>query len=294
MDIRVLRYFLTVAKEQSINKAAQTLHMTQPPLSRQMQELEEELGKKLFIRGNRKILLTEEGMLLRKRAEEIVELFEKTEAEVRAASDTVSGEIYIGAAETKSFGLVAKSAKRLREQFPDVRYHLCSGNSEDTTERLDRGLLDFAVLSLPADIEKYKSLVLPAKDHWGVLLRRDHPLASKKGIAPQDLRDIPVILSRQAIGHKAITSWMQDANFSLQVVSTYNLLYNASIMAEADIGCVLCLQGIIPEYSESSLCFVPLEPPVEAGLALVWKKEQPLSKAALKLLEIINNKIAAE
>ncbi len=294
MDIRVLQYFLAVAREASITKAAESLHMTQPPLSRQLKELEEELGKQLFIRGNRRITLTEEGMILRKRAEEMVELMEKTKTEVSSSGKKISGEIYIGGGETEGIRLIAKVAEKIRKQYPNVSYHLFSGNAEDVTERLDRGLLDFGILIEPADMKKYDFIKLPTKDRWGLLMRRDHPLAGKSGIGPEDLQGLPLITSRQSLAHNELSGWLGKQYESLQIVATYNLIYNASLMVEEKVGCALCLDHIIPEYENSPLCFRPLEPPIEVGLDIVWKKYQVLTKSAALFLSMLQEEIKSQ
>ena len=294
MDIRVLQYFLAVAREASITKAAQSLNMTQPPLSRQLKELEEELGKQLFIRGNRRVTLTEEGMILRKRAEEMVELMEKTKAEVSSSGENISGEIYIGGGETEGIRLIAKAAEKIQRKHPGISYHLFSGNADDVTERLDRGLLDFGILIEPADIKKYDFIRLPTKDRWGLLMRRDHPLAEKNGIQPEDLQGLPLIASRQSLAHNELSGWLGKQYDSLQIVTTYNLLYNASLMVEEKVGCALCLDHIIPEYENSPLCFRPLEPQIEVGLDIVWKKYQVFTKPATLFLNTLQEEIKAQ
>lgn len=294
MDIRVLQYFLAVAREASITKAAQSLNMTQPPLSRQLKELEEELGKQLFIRGNRRVTLTEEGMILRKRAEEMVELMEKTKAEVSFSGENISGEIYIGGGETEGIRLIAKAAEKIQRKHPGISYHLFSGNADDVTERLDRGLLDFGILIEPADIKKYDFIRLPTKDRWGLLMRRDHPLAEKNGIQPEDLQGLPLIASRQSLAHNELSGWLGKQYESLQIVTTYNLLYNASLMVEEKVGCALCLDHIIPEYENSPLCFRPLEPQIEVGLDIVWKKYQVFTKPATLFLNTLQEEIKAQ
>ena len=293
MEIRVLKYFLAVAREQNISAAAQSLFLSQPTLSRQLKELEEELGKQLFIRGSRKITLTEEGLLLRKRAEEIVELLDKTEQELSRSDEQVSGEIYIGAGETDGLRLIAKAAKELQKQYPQITYRIISGDAVDITERLDKGLIDFALLLEPVDISKYSYLKFPVKDVWGVLMRRDCPLAQKKSISPKDLRDMPLIVSRQALDGSELTQWLKSDNEQLNIVSTYNLVYNASLMVDEGLGVALCLDKIINVSGDSSLCFRPLKPKLEVGMSLVWKKYQVFSKAAekfiLKMQEGINS-----
>lgn len=292
MDIRVLQYFLAVARESSITKAAESLNMTQPPLSRQLKELEDELGKQLLIRGNRKVTLTEEGMILRKRAEEMVELMEKTKSEIISSGENISGAIYIGGGETEGIRLIAKVAEKIQKKHPDISYHLFSGNADDVTERLDQGLLDFGVLIEPADIKKYDFIKLPAKDRWGLLMRRDHPLATKQAIKPENLQGIPLIASRQSLAHNELSGWLGKQYESLYIVSTYNLLYNASLMVEENVGCALCLDNIIPKYENSPLCFRPLEPQITVGLDIVWKKYQVFTKPATLFLNMLQEEIA--
>ena len=291
MDIRVLQYFLAVAREASITKAAESLNMTQPPLSRQLKELEEELGKQLLIRGNRKVTLTEEGMILRKRAEEMVALMDKTKSEISSSGENISGEIYIGGGETEGMRLIAKIAEKIKTKHPHICYHLFSGNADDVTERLDQGLLDFGILIDPADIKKYDFIKLPTKDRWGVLMRRDHTLAKKQGIKPKDLQGIPLIASRQSLAHNELSGWLGKQYESLHIITTYNLLYNASLMVEENVGCALCLEHIIPEYENSPLCFRPLEPQIEVGLNIVWKKYQVFTKAAEIFLHTLQEEI---
>ena len=197
MEFRVLRYFLTVAREGSITAAANSLHLTQPTLSRQLQDLERELGQKLLVRGKYKVSLTPEGMILRKRAEEIVDMVEKTEAEFQSIKDVVGGDIYIGCGETDSMRYVAEVMKEIQQIHPDIKFHIYSGNAEDVTEKLDKGLLDFGVLIQPIDLSKYEHLILPDKDVWGVIARKDSPLAQKNSATLKDLTGVPLITSRQ-------------------------------------------------------------------------------------------------
>lgn len=285
MDIRVLQYFLTVAREESITKGAKALYMTQPPLSRQLKELEEEVGKQLFIRGNKKITLTEEGMLLRKRAEEMIALMEKTKAELSSFDDNISGEIYIGSGETEAVSLIAKVAKELQCKYPLIRYNIFSGDAEHTIEKLDKGLIDFGLLVEPFDIDKYDFIHLPTKDRWGVLMRKDSPLAEKETICAEDLWDKPLILSRQTSVSKAMVSWLRKDISQLNVVATYDLVYNASRFAKMGFGYVVALDNLINTDNDSDLCFRPLSPISEAGLCVVWKKYQVFSKAAGEFLK---------
>ncbi len=284
MEIRVLRYFLAIAREGSITNAASFLHVTQPTLSRQIRDLEEELGQKLFTRGSHNMTLTAEGMILRKRAEEIVSMVDKTEAEFNSMENVIGGNIYIGSGETDAIKLVAQIACELRTKYPGIHYHLYSGNSEDVTERLDKGLLDFGILIQPADISKYDYINIPARDIWGVVMRKDSPLAEKEVIRREDLLSVPLICSRQAIsgerrGNK-FAEWFGGDFDQLDIVTTFNLVYNAAIMVEAGIGYAVTIDKIANTTESSSLCFRPLEPRLESGLNIIWKKYQVFSSAA--------------
>lgn len=289
MEIRVLRYFLAIAREGSITNATNFLHVTQPTLSRQIHDLEEELGQKLFIRGSHSMTLTVEGMILRKRAEEIVSMVDKTEAEFNSMENIISGDIYIGGGETDAIKLVAHIAKELRKNYPGIHYHLYSGNSEDVTERLDKGLLDFGILIQPADISKYDYINIPAKDTWGVVMRKDSPLAKKDSIQKEDLLNVPLICSRQAIAQERsgneFAEWFGEDFDKLDIVTTFNLVYNAAIMVEAGIGYAVTIDKIANTSETSNLCFRPLEPRLDSGLNIIWKKYQVFSSAAELFLE---------
>lgn len=290
MELRVLQYFLAVAREQSISGAAEFLHLSQPTLSRQLKDLEEELGKQLFIRGNRKITLTEEGVLLRKRAGEILELVKKTEQEVALSDDTVAGDIYIGAGETDAIRVIAKAAQQLQRQYPGVRLHIASGDAADVVEKLDKGLIDFGILFDPRDLSKYNYLKIPEKDTWGVLMRRDAALAQKACIRPEDLWDKPLILSRQHREGSALLMWLNRSEADLHIVATYSLLYNGSILVDEGIGYAITLDRII-NTNGSNLCFRPLAPTLQAGLCVVWKKYQVFTKAAELFLDSLQQTI---
>ncbi|WP_068501443.1 LysR family transcriptional regulator [Paenibacillus kribbensis] len=294
MEFRVLRYFLTVAREGSMTGAANFLHVTQPTLSRQLKELEQELGKKLFIRSSHSIILTDEGMLLRKRAEEIVDMIDKLEAEFSSMEETISGDVYIGGGETDAMKQIARVVKDLQLSYPNIRYHLYSGNEDDVTERLDKGLLDFGILIQPADVSKYNYINIPAKDVWGVVMRKDSSLAFKDTIQTTDLINVPLICSRQAMkqtfSKNEFADWFGEDFDKLNVVTTYNLAYNAAIMVEEGIGYALTLDKIVNTSSDSNLCFKPLEPRLESGLNIVWKKHQVFSAAADLFLKEIQAK----
>lgn len=278
MEIRVLKYFVTLAREETILGAANALHLSQPTLSRQLMDLEEECGKKLFLRGNRGITLTEAGMLLRKRAEEIIELVDKTEAELLSEDDIISGDIYIGSGETHAMSMIADLIVQLQTDYPQIKYHLFSGNADDVTERLDKGLLDFGILIGPANIQKYESLHLPGEDTWGVLMQKESPLAVLEAVSPQALWQVPLIISRQSMAKGSLQRWLQKPFKELQIAATYNLLYNASLLVESGGGYALCLDRLINTGEDSSLCFRPLTPKMESGIDIVWKKYQVHSK----------------
>lgn len=288
MELRVLKYFIAVAREENITKAAEILHITQPTLSKQLMDLETELGKKLFIRGNRKITLTEEGILLRKRAEEIIDLVSKTESELEQADDTITGNIYIGAGESDAVRYVAKIANALSQKYPLVHFHIESGDAQTVYENLDKGLIDFGLLFGSIDMTKYNSICLPAKDTWGVLMRNDSELSQKEFITPKDLIEKPLIVSRQGISRGELQNWFKSDVEKLNVAATYNLLYNASLFVEEGIGYALCLDKII-NTSGSDLCFKPLSPKLEIGMNIVWKKHQVFSRASDEFLDFILN-----
>lgn len=289
MEIRVLRYFLAIAREGNITGAANRLHLSQPTLSRQIRDLEEELGKQLFIRGSHSVSLTSEGMLLRKRAEEIVSMVDKTEAEFHSMNETIGGDVYIGGGESRAMKLLADIIKDIQTDYPDIHFHLYSGNAEDVAERLDKGLLDFGVLIQPADIPKYHYVNLPFYDVWGVVMRKDSLLARQSSIMREDLLDIPLIFSRQVMQQprmeNAFADWFGEDYDRVNVVSTFNLFYNAALMVESGVGYAVTLDKLANTSEVSDLCFRPLEPQLESGLSVVWKKYQVFSKAAELFLE---------
>ena len=291
MELRVLQYFLAVAREQNISAAAQSLHLTQPTLSRQLMELEKELGKQLMIRGSRKITLTEDGMRLRRRAEEILELVDRTEKEVMQSDDTVSGDIYIGTGETDGVRQIVRAANQLQGSHPGIRFHIVSGDAMDVCERLDKGLLDFGILLGDMDKTKYSCMELPMKDTWGVLMRRDSPLAQQETVSPRDLWDKPLILSRQVDNKSGLYRWLRKEPSELHTVATYNLIYNASLMVDEGMGYAFTLDKLV-NTAGSNLCFRPLKPKMELGMYLVWKKSQLFSRAAELFLEQLQAQLA--
>jgi DNA-binding transcriptional LysR family regulator len=291
MDIRVLQYFLAVAREESITKAAERLRMTQPPLSRQLKDLEDELGKQLLIRGSKKVTLTEDGMLLRKRAEELVDLMEKTKAELTSSNENINGDIHIGCGETEAISFLAKAAWDLQQKHPLIHYHIYSGDAERVMERLDKGLIDFGLLVGPVDVNKYDYIRLPLKDTWGVLMRKDSTLAEKDSIIAEDLWDKPLIISHQTSINSEMFSWLKTDIAKLNIVATYDLVYNASQFVKKGFGYVIALDKLINTTGDSDLCFRPLYPTLEAGLCIVWKKYQVFSKASNAFLQQLQKEL---
>ena len=284
MELRVLQYFLAVTREQSISGAAEALHLSQPTLSRQLKEMEEELGKQLIIRGNRRITLTDEGIILRKRAEEIMELVRKTENEITLSNDYIAGDITVGAGETNGVRFLTKTARALQEDFPDVHFHIISGDSASVLENLDRGLIDFGLVFGDVDTSKYHTLEVPYKDTWGVLMRYDADLAVKEFISSEDLHDKPLILSRQRSSKSSLIKWLGKNYDELNIVGTYNLLFNGSLMVKDGMGYARCFDKIINITEDSSLCFRPLMPGLSESMHIIWKKYQIFPKAVEKFL----------
>lgn len=294
MELRVLQYFLAVAREQSISGAAHSLHLSQPTLSTQLKALEDELGKQLLIRGtpgSRKITLTEEGMILRKRAEEILSLVSRTASEIALSDQAIAGDVYIGAGETDGIRLLTRVAKKVQADYPNIHFHISSGDGMDVLENLDKGLTDFGLLLQIVDNTKYEMLKIPVREHWGVLMCKDSPLAAREQIVPDDLLDKPLIISRQTSSSSLLSAWLKRDITELNVVATYSLLYNGSLMVEEGMGYALCLDHIINTTGDSRLCFRPLSPPLEMGVYLVWKKYQVFSKAAEKFLHAVRSQI---
>ena len=298
LETRVLRYFLAVAREGSITAAAQSLHVTQPTLSRQLMDLEDELGQKLFVRGANHISLTPEGILLRKRASEILELVGKTESEFSSMGENIAGDVYIGSGETDAMNRIAAVIREISRDYPDVHFHIYSGNAEDVMDRLDKGMLDFGILIQPVDIAKYNALNLPEKDVWGVAMRRDCPLAKKKRITKDDLLDYPLIFSRQVAQSSPVKNpcidWFAGNYKKLNIIATYNLIYNGAILVKSGLGVAVTLDKLLNVSTNSDLVFRPLEPRLESGLDVVWKKYQIFSAAAELFLSRLNNSISED
>ncbi|EOS61930.1 hypothetical protein C815_00340 [Firmicutes bacterium M10-2] len=283
MDIRTLTYFLVVAREKNITRAAKKLHMTQPPLSRQMRELEQEIGKPLFIRHSRSIELTEEGRLLRQRAVQIVDLMEKTERELQGVNE-IQGIVRIGCAESQGMDAIAQILASLRLSFPNIHYKLYSKDADRVLDQLDAGAIDFGFVIGEVDIQNYEYRLLRSSAQWGVYVRYGHDLAAKDFILPKDLSAFPLILSRQTTNNSAFFSWIGKDMKDLDIVMTYDLIYNASWFAIHGFGVLVGLEGIL---SRNDLKFIPFSPISKAPLWLVWNKGQLFSKASQTVLNQI-------
>lgn len=284
MELRTLRYFVEVAHEGNITHAAERLHISQPTLSKQMKELESELGKKLLIRGNYNVRLTDEGMLLRKRAEDILDMVGKTEEEFKALGEITGGDVRIGCAESDSMKYLAQRVKSLQERYPHFRLHLYSGDTEDVEERLDRGVLDFAVLAQEVNLSKYNYLEMPNVDTWGVIMRKDSPLANKEAVHMKDLLNLPLICSRQGVAGD-YPKWFGEKVDTLNIIATFNLSYNAAILVQEGIGYLIGFEKqLLNTGADSELCFRPLIPRLETKIHFVWKKYQVFTSAAELLL----------
>lgn len=282
MELRVLQYFLAVAREESFTGAANALHLSQPTLSRQLKDLEDELGKQLFIRGSKKITLTNEGRILKKRAEEIMSLVQKTENEITVSDEHISGDIFIGAGETVGVRYLTKAAKRVRDRYPDVHFHIISGDRSDVVERLDNGLVDFGLIFGSVDDTKYESIRVPNNDVWGVLMRRDSPLAEKEEIEPNDLYDKPLIVSRQADKTGIVKRLLHRSADKLNIVATYNLIFNGALMVQDGLGYALALESITINTASGELIFRPLSNVLCEEMHILWKKDNVFSKASIK------------
>lgn len=292
MEIQVLRNFLAVAGEGNITNAANHIHIAQPSLSRQIKNLEKELGQQLFIRGSHSVSLTPEGMILRKRAEDVIAMVDKIEDEFYTMGDSVSGDIHIGAGETYVFRYIVDILKNLQKDYPNIHCHLYSGNAAEVTERLDKGLLDFGLLMQPADITKYDYFNLPEKDVWGVVMRRDSVLAEKEMIRCQDLEGLPLICSRQSIQvmeRNTFVEWFGGKLEQMNIIATFSLVYNAALMVQQGLGYMITVDNLVNTAVNPDLCFRPLSPKLEAGLTIVWKKYQYFSSAADLFLERLRN-----
>ena len=290
MELRVLQYFLVVAREENITKAASLLHITQPTLSRQLMSLEEELGVKLFRRGKHSIVLTEDGMLLRRRAQEIVDLAEKTAKELMHGEEAVSGEISIGCGETQNMKPLAEIMASFQQKYPDVSFHIYTAIADDVKERLENGTLDMGLLLEPVEISRYHYVRMPLKEKWQVLMRRDSRLAKKEKIRPEDLVGVPLIMARRQSVRNQLENWFGYDREKLRIVSTCNIShYNQSVMVESGIGVALVMDF---SCNQETLCMRPFDPKIESGCVLVWKKNLALSPVHKRFIAYTNEYLA--
>ncbi len=282
MELRVLNYFLEVAREENITKAAQLLHITQHTLSRQIASLEEELGVELFIRSNHSINLTEEGLLLKRRAEEIITLSEKTKAELLSSSTELSGEISIGCGELKTVEFIAKVMAKLQKKYPLVTFTMISGNADEIKSRIESGLLDIGLLNKPVDTDKYESIDIPIKDIRGALLSVNSPLASKEYLTPKDLLEEKLLVPNRLVVQKSLAQWFGVSLDELKIVGTHNLLYNASVMVRNNVGIAI---GVELDCEYKDVKFIPFYPYEEYGSVIAWKKTSQMSAVIKEFLK---------
>lgn len=286
MEIRSLRYFLIAAREESMTKAAELLHISQPTLSKTMKSLEDELGKKLFTRHSFSISLTEEGALLRDRAEDLVTMADKIESEFLSLDDITGGELYFGLAESFQIRHLAREIRRLKGRYPGLNYHITSGDTEQVTEKLDKGLLDFAVICDTPDTRKYDYAVFPEGDIWGLILPADAELAKKKTIKIDDLQGLPLITSKQG-WNGDIKAWAGDRFDTLHLEGSFRLAYNASMFVREGLGYQLSFRHLVDVSKNSGLVFRPLSPRLETKLYLIWNRSQTFTPIAERFLDQI-------
>lgn len=285
MEIRVLRYFLTVVREESITRASEVLHITQPTLSRQLAQMEKEVGVKLFDRGARKIKLTNEGILLRRRAEEILQLVDKTEKELAEREEQVEGRVSIGCGETSSVQLLPELIDAFRQKYPRVTFEIFTATADLVKDQMDKGLLDIGLLLEPVDMEKYSFIRLSRRERWVVLMRPDDPLSEKDAVTAKDLAQLPLILPRRMNIRSELASWFGGYYEKLNVVFTSNLSTNSAIMVNGGLAYSLVIEGAVPFWDQSKITYRPLVPPLETTSVLAWRRGQPFSLAATKFIE---------
>lgn len=280
IETRLLEYFLAVAREENITHAAKSLHIAQPTLSLQLKALEAGLGKPLFVRGKRKIALTEEGVLLRRRAEEILSLVQIAEQEISSEAADIRGTISIGSGETEAMRLALRAAKALQSEHPHVQFNLFNGDAQAITERIDQGILDFGILLEPVNHAKYAHISLPINDSWGILLPESNILTEKKYIAPTDLHNMPLIIPSRKELQLQLAAWLQKDLSLLHVSATYNLVHTAALAVRNQLGYALVLDKLTYAEQRQGLCFRPILPTMEEKLCIAWKKYQTFSQAA--------------
>lgn len=285
MELRVLRYFLTVVREESINRAAEVLHITQPTLSRQLSRLEEETGVKLFHRGARKITLTNEGILLRRRAEEILSLADRTKKELAEQEELVEGRIVIGCGELAAVQVLSEAIEAFHNKYPLVSYDIFTATADLVKEQMEKGLVDIGVLLEPVDMEKFDFIRLAEKEQWVVLMRPDDPLAKKEAVSAKDLKNMPLILPRRTNVQNELSNWLGDSFQSAKVLFTSNLSTNGAIMVQRGLAYSIAIEGAVPFWDREKITYRPLYPELTANSVLAWKKQQPFTLAADRLIE---------
>lgn len=285
MEIRVLRYFLTVVREESITKAADVLHITQPTLSRQLSQMEDDIGVKLFHRGTRKITLTNEGLLLRRRAEEILQLVDNTEKELVEQEEQIEGKITIGCGELASVQILSELIADFSKKYPGVTYDIFTATADVVKEQMDKGLIDIGLLLEPIDIEKYEFIRLDMKENWVVLMRADDELAKKESVSAKDLSELPVILPRRLNVQSELASWFGDYYSGLHVLFTSNLSTNGAVMVKKGLAYSVVIEGAVPFWDHTKITCRPLAPKLTATCVLAWKRQQPFSLAAAKFID---------
>lgn len=293
MEIRTLRYFLAVAREENMTRAADLLHVTQPTLSKQLKALEEDLGKKLFVRHSFSIELTDEGVLLKARAEDLVRMADKIEQEFVSLDDITGGDLYLGLAESEQIRYLAREIRTLKNQLPNLHYHITSGDTEQVIEKLNKGILDFAVLAETPDPARYESIPFPVNDVWGLVVREDSPLAKKKKIRVKDLYGLPLFCSEQSWRNE-IPVWAKENMDKLTLEGSFRLSYNASMFVKEGLGCLLTFKGLIDTSESSGLVFRPLDPLCETVLYLTWNRYQSFTPAAERFLSQVKTSFAQQ
>ena len=290
VEVRVLKYFLTVAREENITRAAEILHISQPALSRQLMQLEEELGTQLFVRGRHASTLTEAGMLLRRRAQEIVDLTEKTGREFQTNAAALSGLISIGSGEADTMRILAEVMRDFSEIYPEVRFDIYSNDADHVKERLERGTLDLGVLLGPTDLSKYECIALPGKERWGVIVPAKCPLAQKEFVTREDLVGRRVLIAKRGVA-QGVADWFGEYFDKMNVYASYNLLYNAAMLVNCGIAAAISIEGAASLYKNPNLIFRPFYPEFSVKSVMVWKRHQPQTAAVSKFIRFVREKI---
>ncbi len=292
MEFRILYYFLMVAREENITRAAEKLHVTQPTLSRQIMMLEEEVNAQLLIRGKRKVTLTDAGMLLKSRAEEILNIVEKTEKDLASNLQQIEGEISFGMAECKAAHTIFTDILQdYMQDYPKVTFDFYTGNADLIKEEIEKGTIDIGILLEPVDIQKFDFVRLLSKERWGIVVSNDHPLARKDTVSAKDLLDIPLIVTKREAIQNEITNWFKNNNEDLHIVATYNLISNAISLVEHQIGSVITIEGSLYNHDQQNIKFIPFDPPLETGVVFTWKKQRMFSPAFSKFIDKIYHRI---